>query len=239
MIDYIPPDIPPAIVEYEHNRHSNLPKDVSGYWFKYMTVWKGNLELYFADLAYNPLEPDPKTGESQYRKIGLPNVLIYDCHDVRRPTITEIHDIHWFMPKYITQGSVKSEHLCHRDLEAFNQHNTPNPYKQKVKYFTPKYIPKPVVEYINEIFTISWQPGTNERYVKYLTTYENKYEVYFVYWKDAKSHKQSQGKYILYDCKNAREYQNNKERMELMDLKSYEERYNSAAKPTFCSTKYK
>ena len=30
MIDYIPPDIPLAIVEYVHNHNKNLPEEVTG-----------------------------------------------------------------------------------------------------------------------------------------------------------------------------------------------------------------
>ena len=238
MIDYIPPDIPPAVVEFVHNHNKNLPEEVTGHWFKYLTVWKGNIEVYATQFNFKPLPPDPKTGEKQFRIIGLPTILLYDCHDVRRPTLNEQHDISWFMPKYIVSSKIKSEHLCHRDLEAYNLHNTPNPYKTaKPKYFTPKYIPRSVVEYVNQKFTISWQPGANHRYIKYLTTYENKYEVYLVFWKAPNSDNHSESKYILYDCKNAREYKNNKERIELGSLGA--SKYESKEKPTFCSSKVK
>lgn len=230
MINYIPPDIPPAVVRFADKYYKNN-NDIRGYWLKYLTVWKGSLEVYAAGRI------NQSNADKTFKLTGLPTVFLYDCHDVRRPTLTEVRDIHWFMPKYITSSEIKSEHLCHRDLESFNQHTVPNPYNKKVKYLTPGYIPKTVIEYANQMYPISWQPGAYYRYIRYLTVYENKYEVYFLYWDEPHNNNRSKKKYILYDCRNAREYQNNKERVDLESLGSGN--YDSLAKPTFCSSKIK
>ena len=235
--DFIPSDIPPAVVEYAHNHNKNLPEEITGLGFKYLTVWKGNLEVYAADFIYKPLPPDPKTGEKQFWKVGLPNVLIYDCRSVRKPTIKEYYDISWFLPKYLRY--TQSEHICHRDLDPFKQYKTPNPYKEhRPKYVTPKYIPKTVTKYINKEYPLSWYPGTYIRYTKYLTTYDNKYEVYFVYWFNSKTQEYSRGKHILYDCKTVREYQNNKERIDLYNIMDSDKKYKSNALPNFCKAKH-
>ena len=232
MIDYIPPDIPPAIVKYA-DEHYKKPEDAVSRVFKYLTVWKGNLELYITDWRYKSLGNDPRTGEPIMRIVGLPTVLVYDCKDVRRPILEEMRDIYYFLPIYLK--NINSEHICHRDLETFNKYKTPNPYKQKPKYVTPKYIPKPVVKYVNDKYPVSWYPGFNTRYIKYLTTYEDKYETYIVFWENPKTKKQSFGKYVLFDCKNVREYQNNKEKIDLIFLS--QNQYESTAKPNFCKIK--
>lgn len=233
MIDYIPPDIPPAIIKYADEHYKHPPEDAIGRKFKYLTVWKGNLELYNIDWSYKSLGNDPRTGQPIMRQIGLPSVYIYDCHDVRRPTIPEIHDIHFFMGKYFVRN-LQSEHICHRDLEAFKKFKTPNPYKQKPKYDTPKYIPKPVVKYINKQYPVSWHPDANIRYVKYLMTYNDKYEVYFVYWRNPITQEHSKGKYVLYDCKNVRESKDIKEYFDLYSVKKVGDQYISNEKPLFC-----
>ena len=232
MIDYIPPDIPPAIIKYA-DEHFKKPEKATGRWFKYLTIWKGNLEVYITDWKYKK-EYNPKTGHPIEHVTGLPYVLIYDCHDVRRPTLEETRDIHFFIPAYSAKN-LRIEHLCHSDLEAFNQYETPNPYKQKPKYVTPKYIPKHVVKYVDEKYPVSWYPWTYVRHIKYLTTYKNKYEAYIVFWTNPKTKKQSLGKYILYDCENVREFKDEKERIDLTILKSNQ--YKSTSIPNFCKRK--
>ena len=234
MIDYIPPDIPPAVVQFADEKYRK-PNNATR-WIRYMTIYKGNLEVYATKWNEPRPEFDPKTGERTFYLTGLPSIIIYDCHTARKPTMEEVWDIDWFMPKYLYNAKIKSEHLCHRDLKAYNQHNTPNLYKKKVKYYTPRYIPKPVLKYINKQYPVSWTPGTYDRYVKYLTTYDDKYEVYFVYWKDPNSDWHSVGKYVLYDCQNVRGYKDNKERIDLIFLKS--KTYDSTAIPNFCKSKH-
>ena len=232
MIDYIPQDIPPAIVKYA-DEHYKKPEDATGKYYKFLCTWKGNLEVYIATWRYKSLGPD-KRGQPILRPTGLPTVLLYDCHDVRRPTLEETWDIHFFMPMYYIQ-SKKAEHICHRDLEAFKDYKTPNPYKQRPKYITPRYIPKTVVKYVNQQYPISWYPGYNTRYTKYLTTYQDKYEVYFVYWANPKTKKRSIGKYVLFDCENVRGYKDNKERVNL--IFSAPIQYKSNLIPAFCKDK--
>ena len=235
MIDYIPPDIPPAIVKFADEHYKKPPEDAVGKYYKFLCVWKGNFEIYIMKWRYKSLGLD-ETGQPILRYTGLPTIFLYDCHDIKKPTLEEIRDIHYFMHRY-TSGNLQSEHLCHRDLEAFKNYKTPNPYKHKPKYITPKYVPKAVIGYINKKYPTSWYPGLNTRYTKYMATYENKYEVYLVYWTNPKTQDHSDGKYILYDCENIREYKDNKERIDLIFLKP--EKYNSNDKPTYCSAKKK
>ena len=230
-----PPDIPQAVINLVDTNYRNSSDDIVGRWFKYLTIWKGNLEVYITGFRYKPLPPDPKTGEPVFRITGLPQIIIYDCHEARRASLEEVWDIHSFMNKYYIKN-LQSEHLCHKDIEAFKAYKTPNPYKQhKPQYVTPKYIPKSVVKYINKQFPISWYPNTYIRYTKYLTTYKNEYEVYFVYWLNPITNEKSNGKYVLYDCENSRSFKNNHERIDLIFL--HTNPYNSDAQPTLCKNK--
>lgn len=236
--DYIPADVPPAIVEFADKKlkkYSHYPKNRA---IRYLTSWKKDLELYLL------LERFEEPLISKTKLFPRTTILVYDCHEARMPTIDEIWDINLFIPKYLMNAKIKSEHVCHRDLEAYNQHNMPNLDNKKEKYFTPNYIPKAVVQYINEKYPVSWYPGLYNRYTKYLSTYEDRYEVYFVYWanpkdKNSKETNSSMGKYVLYDCKTVRGYKDNKERIDISCLIPADEQYYSKAKPTFCKSQKK
>ena len=88
MIDYIPPDIPPAIVEYA-DEHSKNPSDAIRRWFMYYTAWN-NKEVYL--MFWNFQEP---------RDVGLPIPLLYDCQNVRKLNIDEYKQFRKIMPLYI------------------------------------------------------------------------------------------------------------------------------------------
>ena len=184
MIDYIPPDIPPAIVKYA-DEHYKKPEDAERRWFKYLTIWN-NQELYAMNWSYE-----------QPLIIGDPFVFAYDCHEVRRLTKNEVKETHFLVTKYLTSYA-KEEHMCHRDKRAFNQHTKPSDYNKKVKHITPKYIPKTVVEFIDKRYKDSWYPGATKRFIKYLTTWQNN-EVYFVYWYSSHPKRPSQIRPFLYD----------------------------------------
>ena len=192
MIDYIPPDIPPAIVKYADEKYKK-PKEAKSRWFHYLTHIN-NVELYAMDWNYDTA-----------RFTGYPFIFVYDCHNVHRITKQEWldMDISIIYPKYISQYA-KEEHLCHKNLKAFNQHTKPSDYKKKVKHITAKYIPSEVVNYIDKNTKDSWYPGATKRYIKYLTTFENKSEVYFVYWTDLFNKKTSNIRPFLYDCNKVR-----------------------------------
>ena len=189
MIDYIPPDIPPAIIEFANEKYKN-PSNAIGRWFKYLTHIN-NVELYAMNWNYN--EP---------RVTGYPFIFVYDCHEVHRITKQEWQDMDfaYIYPKYISQYA-REEHLCHRNLKAFNKHTKPRDYNKKVKHITPKYIPYKVVKYIDEKSNDSKYPGTTKRYIKYLTTMDDKYEVYYVYWTEPLNKRKSNIRPFLYDCK--------------------------------------
>ena len=188
MIDYIPPDIPPAIVKFADENYKN-PIDAIGRWFQYLTH-VNNVELYAMSWNYN-----------ESRKTGYPQILVYNCHDVHRTTKQEWQDLNLSLiyPKYISQYT-REEHICHRDLKAFNQHTKPGDYKKRVKHITPKYIPQKVIKYIDKNLKDSWYPGTTKRYIKYLTTYNDKYEVYYVYWSEPSNKRKSAIRPLFYDC---------------------------------------
>lgn len=184
MIDYIPPDIPKAVVEFVDKNFFKQP-DLKGKIIKYLTTYNGK-ELYALAWVYY-----------SYTNSGRIQLLVYDCHDARRATLEEERDFSLLMPKYLS-GFVKQEHLCHRDQKAFNQHTTPEDYLIKVKHVTPKYIPKAVVEYIDNNYPDSKYPGATKRTIKYIASWEN-YEAYRVHWESPKG--QNSYSTLVYDCK--------------------------------------
>lgn len=192
MIDYIPPDIPPAVVKYADENYK-MPNNAIRRWFKYLTHIN-NVELYAMDWDY-----------SEPRLSGYANIFIYDCHDVHKITKQEWQDMEfgYLYPKYLSQYKLE-EHICHKDLKSFNMHTKKSEFNKKVKHITPKYIPKNVVKYVDEKMEDSWYPGTTKRYIKYLTTFNDKYEVYFVYWTEPFNKRKSNIRPLLYDCNKIR-----------------------------------
>lgn len=191
MIDYVPNDIPKAIIKFaDENLHA--PDGAKVRWFRYLKEWNG-LELYAMDWSYN--EP---------LNTGLPQLLIYDCHDARRATKEEFLDIQKenIIVKYVTSFP-REKHLCHLNKKAFNMHTKENDYNIKVKHISPKYIPKEIIEYADNHYKDSLYPGADKRLLKYLTTWEN-YEVYILYWNSKKYKRKSTPRLLMYDGKNVK-----------------------------------
>ena len=184
MIDYIPPDIPPAIVKFA-DEHYKKPPEATRRWFKYLTVWNDQ-ELYAMDWSYN-----------ETLQTGYPFIFVYDCHDARMLKKEEWQNAYFIITKYLTSYT-KEEHLCHRDKKAFNQHTKPSDYNKKVKHVTPKYIPEAVTAYVDTRYKDGWYPGATKRYIKYLTTWQEN-EVYFVYWASSRPKRRSNIRPLLYD----------------------------------------
>ena len=192
MLYDIPPDIPPAVVQYAKD-HFQKPNGSNEMWFKYITIWDDK-ELYIINYSFgNPL-----------LNTRLPSVILYDCNVARIPTKAERQNIYksYIIPKY-TASFARQEHLCHRDKKAYNQHTIPSDYDVEVKHINKKYIPKAVIEYTDSHFKDSWYPGADKRTIEYITTW-NEYEAYVVYWTSKRYHRKSTPRPLIYNGKEVR-----------------------------------
>ena len=189
MIDQIPPDVPPAIVQYadEHFKMTDNPVKRT---FGYIIPWNG-IELYGVNWSY-------KTLGSATRPI----VIAYNCEEARALTKDEMQATRFLIPQYYG-AYINQEHLCHRDQKAYNNHTKPSDYEIKVRHVTPKYVPQVVVDTINQRFSDTRYPGANKRYIKYLTTWKN-YEIYVVYWYSKKRKLKTCPHPFFYDGKTVR-----------------------------------
>lgn len=106
MIDYIPPDIPPAIVKYA-DEHSKNPPYAIKRWFMYYTAWN-NKEVYLMFWDFD------KT-----RCMGQPIPLLYDCQNVRRLNLEEYKEFRKIMPQYLNVS--ERPHLCNKDPGFYHQ----------------------------------------------------------------------------------------------------------------------
>ena len=81
--------------------------------------------------------------------------------------------------------------------------------------------------YVDEHTKDSWYPGTTKRYIKYLTAYNNKYEVYYVYWVEPFNKRKSNIRPLLYDCSRVRK----PDIVEWMNIKKQVNNFFSSERP--------
>jgi hypothetical protein len=188
MIDYIPADIPKAVVKYA-DEHINKPENLAKRKFRYVCEWKG-LELYF---MYYVIKGDDSIYSS--------HVIPYDCHEVVKiKNKNNQYDMRLAATEHIGKYTL-AEHVCHRDKRAFNRHTKPSDYDIKIRHIAPRYIPQAVIEYIDKRYPDSMYPGATRRRIKYFTTWKD-YEVYIVYWYSFKPRRRSNISPFLYNGEN-------------------------------------
>ena len=100
MIDYIPPDVPSAVVKYV-DEHSKPPSFAKYRGFIYFMPWNDK-EVY---LMY--------WGDGKPREMGLPFPILYDCQKSRSMTKEERHEFMRIWPQHI--NDVERPHACSKD----------------------------------------------------------------------------------------------------------------------------